>query len=84
MTYQATDFGRDLLSELKRGYDVVRISRWAMAIYLKNCSCIDPLLKKEVMKVVSMEEGPEFEMAEEQLREFAHCLMAQVQPGLSH
>jgi len=76
MIYQANDFGRELLCELNRGYDIVRMSRWAMATYMKHSGCTDPSLDSEIMKVIAMEEGPEFEMTEEQLREFAQRLMA--------
>lgn len=76
MIYQVTDFGRELLVELNRGYDVVRISRWAMTTYMKYSGSTAPSLDGEIMKVVSMEEGPEFEMTEQQLREFAQRLMA--------
>lgn len=76
MNYQASDFGRELLWELNRGYNIVRISRWAMAAYLKHSSCTDPSLDSEIMKVIAMEEGPEFEMTEEELRKFAQRLIA--------
>ena len=76
MIYQANDFGRELLGELNRGYDVVRISRWAMATYMKYSGSTDPSLDGDIMKIVAMEEGPEFEMTEEQLRAFAQRLMA--------
>lgn len=76
MNYQAEHFGRELLCELDRGYDIVRISRWAMATYMKHSAYTDPSLDSEIMKVIAMEEGPEFEMTEQQLREFAQRLMA--------
>jgi hypothetical protein len=76
MTYTARDFARELLVELQKGYDVVRLSRWAMATYLKHSHEIEPELKREIMAVVVMEEGPEFEMTEQELREFTERLMA--------
>ena len=76
MTYSSGDFARELLGELQKGYDVVRLSRWAMATYLKHSHGIEPELKREIMAVVVMEEGPEFEMTEHELREFAERLMA--------
>mgnify|MGYP005849778621 CR=1 FL=1 len=75
MTYSSHDFGRDLFDELNRGYDVVRLARWAMATYLKHSSETDPQLDKEIMRIVAMEEGPEFELTEEQLVELAHRLV---------
>lgn len=76
MTYTSGDFAQELLNELGKGYDVVRLSRWAMAAYLKHCGGIEPELKREIMAVVVMEEGPEFEMTEQELREFAERLMS--------
>jgi hypothetical protein len=71
MNYTLNQFGTDLLAELNRGYDVVRISRWAYTRYLERCRALDPGLGEKIMEVVAMEEGPEFEMSENELREFA-------------
>jgi hypothetical protein len=71
MTYTRQDFGRDLMAELTRGYDVVRLSRWAMSVYMKNCQETDAELDKAIMGVVAMEEGPQFEISEQELRQMA-------------
>ena len=71
MTYTRNDFGRDLLTELERGFDVVRLSRWAMAIHMKHCRETDPELDKIIMSIVAMEEGPEFEFSEQEVRRLA-------------
>jgi hypothetical protein len=76
MTYTAADFARELLAELQQGYDLVRLSRWAMATYLNRSSGMEPGLKAEIMAVVAMEEGPEFELTEQELRGIAERLMA--------
>ena len=75
MKYAAADFGNELYAELDRGYDSVRISRWAMATYMQHSGFTDALLDIEIMRIVAMEEGPEFELTEEQLREIAQRLI---------
>jgi hypothetical protein len=75
MTYSRQDFGRDLLSELDEGYDVVRLSRWAMSVYMQQCQKTEPELDKLIMSIVAMEEGPEFEYKEPELRELASQLI---------
>ena len=76
MTYTKRDFGTDLLHEVNRGFDVVRLAGWAMRLYSDRIRECGDGVKDAVMEVVVMEEGPEFEMTEEQLREFAQRLMA--------
>ena len=76
MTYAKRDFGTDLLNEVNRGFDVVRLAGWAMRLYSDRIREFGDGVKDAVMEVVVMEEGPEFEMTEEQLREFAQRLMA--------
>ena len=71
MTYSAHDFRRDLDRELDAGYDVVRIARFAFDIYQTRGRELSPKLDEKVVQVVAMEEGPEFEMTEDELRQFA-------------
>jgi hypothetical protein len=71
MTYTRGAFGRELMGELEKGYDVIRLSRWAMSVYLKHCQESDAELDKEIMRIVAMEEGPQFEYSEEELRQIA-------------
>lgn len=74
--YTSGDFARELLGELQKGYDIVRLSRWAMAIYQRYCGETEPELDDEIMKVVAMEEGPEFELSAEELVQLAQKLKA--------
>lgn len=71
MTYSRKEFGSDLMAELQKGYDVVRLSRWAMSVYVKRCNETDAELDKTIMSIVAMEEGPEFEFSEAELRNMA-------------
>ena len=74
MSYAPKDFKRDLEKELSQGYDVVRIARMAFSVFHERCREIDPDLANKMFQVIAMEEGPEFELSEEQLREFARSL----------
>jgi hypothetical protein len=74
MSYTLKQFGTELLRELSIGFEVVRISRWAHGRYLANCRGLDAAVRGTIMQVVAMEEGPEFEMSESELKEFANRL----------
>ena len=76
MTYTRRDFGKDSMAELEKGYDVVGLSRWAMSVYMKRCHETEAKLDKIIMSIVAMEEGPEFEFSEQELRQMANELQA--------
>ncbi len=76
MKYTKKAFAEDLLREIDKGFDVVRLARWAMRLYSDRVRDLDAGVKDAMMDVVVMEEGPEFEMTEQELREFAERLMA--------
>ena len=75
MRYALQDFGQDLLQELEQGFNVVRLSRWAMRLYSDPDRDHNDAVDDAVMEVVVMEEGPEFEMSEQELRDFAERLV---------
>lgn len=75
MTYRKVDFAEGLKARLKHGYDPIGVSRWAYEQYLGNSNCLEEGLKSEIMKVVAMEEGFEFEMTKGELMELADALM---------
>ena len=75
-TYTKAEFGRDLLSQIEDGYDPVRIARWAFSKFMDPDAGIrDKELSDLILEVVVMEEGPEFEYSEEELRQFAERLV---------
>lgn len=74
MSYTAKDFGRELEQELSKGYDIVRIARMAFSAYQDHCREVSPDLYKKMFQIIAMEEGPEFKLSEQQLREFAKNL----------
>ena len=74
MKYNLRKFGKELQSELKKDFNIVNISRWAHEKYLSECSNLDAAAQAAFMQVIVMEEGPEFEMTEIELKEFAERL----------
>jgi hypothetical protein len=77
--YTKSDFGKALLLELNKGYDVVRLSNWAFEVFMKHQREFEKGLEDDVMKIVAMEEGPEFELSESELRTLAKTLIASSQ-----
>lgn len=73
MSYKKLDFGKGLLDELEKGYDPVRIAKWAYTIKLDNE--IDAGLYDDLMTVATMEAGPEFHLTENELRRLAARLI---------
>jgi hypothetical protein len=49
------------------GYDVKRIADWAHNEYLCHGRDFAPGLQSDVMKIIAMEEGPQFELSEEEV-----------------
>lgn len=76
MIYTRKQFARDLLAEMDHGYDVVRIARWAFTKKMDpNIRIQDPELDAMVEQVMFMEEGPEFEYDETELRKIAQRVL---------
>lgn len=66
--YTKSQFGIELEQEMKKKLGIVHLSRWAFGKYIE----LDRIKYEEgldeiVMKIVVMEEGPEFEYTEEGL-----------------
>jgi len=75
MRYSEKQFGRDLLAELERGYDPVRLARWAFNQYLQTREC-SRQVHDRLIDLFTMEEGEEFHIAEPDLRTMAAELLA--------
>ncbi len=75
MNYSKQEFGQALKRQLLSGYDVVKLARWAHNLFLEHCSHLEPGLQEILMQVVAMEEGPEFEFSEAELKELADDLI---------
>jgi hypothetical protein len=74
MSYLGRDFGKELEQELSKGYDVLRIARMALSAYQDHCREVSSDLYKRMFQVIAMEEGPEFELSAQQLRELVKSL----------
>lgn len=73
MSYTKAQFANELERQLDQGYNPVTIARWAYQKHL-GARAFEEGLEPEILKVVAMEEGPEFEMTEQELRELASRL----------
>lgn len=69
--------GQELRSELARGYDIVRISRWAFRVFSENVKSLDPSLRDILENLFSMEDDPQFELTANELRNLADKLIAE-------
>jgi len=66
--YTGADFASELGRELAKGFDAVRIARWSYQTYLLNVHDMEKGLKDKIMDLVLMEEGPQFELSEGEIR----------------
>lgn len=71
------DLGISLRNEIKKGYDIVRISRWAFHLFNENISSLDPYLTEVLQSLFSMEDDPQFEFSEQELLKLADDLIMQ-------
>lgn len=74
MSYTRKDFGARLKEQLAGHYDVVKVARWAHTEYLTHCKELDADLVDEMMRIIAMEEGPEFELPEPEIQSLADQL----------
>jgi len=75
MTYTKKQFGLELKAKLLTGKSCNEISKWAFKIYIEHGLEFENGLDYLVLKLVAMEEGPEFVLAEEELRCLADKLL---------
>lgn len=71
MSYTKKDFALRLKRQLIGTYDIVKVARWAHQEFLDHARELEVGLQLEMMKVIAMEEGSEFEMTEPEIRKFA-------------
>ncbi len=67
--------GEALKSELKKGYDIVRLSRWAFKVYSNNVRALTPCTNNVLQYLFSMEDDPQFEYTEDELHEISEMLI---------
>ena len=73
--YTKKDFANELIDEVNKNFNIVRISRWAHEKYLDHGSNLDNETYAVMMKVIAMEEGEEFELSKDELLELAKDLI---------
>ena len=69
--------GKELKSELAKGYDIVRISRWALRVFSENIRFLDSSTRDILEKLLSMEDDPQFELTAIDLRNLAERLISE-------
>ena len=76
MNYTKIDFALELKSQLDLGYEPKRIGQWAHKMYLQYCGKIDIELEEIMVDLFPLEEGPEFEIPESDLRALIERLLS--------
>ena len=74
-TYSKQQFVSELKTKCEFDYDIVKLSRWAHEVFLENCRYLEVGLQPFIMKVVTMQEGEEFELTKQQLLTEAEDLL---------
>ncbi len=73
--YTKAEFGKELEKQLQQGSNIIQLARWAHEIYLDKCDGFEEnSLSDCIMKIIMMEEGPEFEYTKEELLKMAQNL----------
>ena len=75
MNYTSKQLGKELQQELKKGYDIVRISRWAFHIFYSHTGDLNPILSNILEELFRMEDDPQFEYTEQELKLLAEKLI---------
>lgn len=75
MTYTKKQFGSELKTKLFAGSSSNEISKWAFNIYTDYGLEFEHGLDYFVLKLIAMEEGPEFFLSEEELKLIAEELL---------
>jgi len=68
MSLTAKKLSGVLQAELDKGYDIVKIARVAFQLYQDHGVELTPDLDETLLQLMAMEEGPEFEYSEDELR----------------
>ncbi|WP_143164106.1 hypothetical protein [Hymenobacter daecheongensis] len=78
MIYTKRRFAAELLAELERDlaeaeppFSVVRLARWASTKFLNYQGRCEKDLEDKIMTIELMEEGPEFELTIDEIRQLA-------------
>jgi len=75
MSYPKKKLGIELKNEISKGYDIVRISRWAHGIFLNNIRDLTPDVREILQLLFRMEDDPCFEFSKKELEMLAKGLI---------
>jgi hypothetical protein len=75
MSYTCKQLGKELQEELKKGYNIVRISRWAFNIFYNHTRELNFTQRNVLEELFRMEDDPQFEYTEQELRLLAELLI---------
>ncbi|HRD55153.1 MAG TPA: hypothetical protein PLC42_02030, partial [Parachlamydiaceae bacterium] len=67
MKYSKRRLGKELKEELEKGYDIVKISRWAFRIFFDRLSELDETESNILEELFRMEDDPQFELTKEEI-----------------
>ena len=74
MIYTKKQFGLELKEKIAKGSTCKEISRWAFKVYTNYGLDFEDELDYFVLKLIAMEEGPEFFLSKEELMFLANEL----------
>lgn len=69
--------GGELRIELLKGFDIIRISRWAFHLLSENLGSLDPDIQDILEELFGMKDGSQFELAAEELTKLAEKLISE-------
>jgi hypothetical protein len=75
MEYTNQKIGQELKAQLEIGYNIKRISRWAYRIFHYNMEDLSNEQEDMLIGLFSMEDDPQFEFTEEELKLLAEKLI---------
>ena len=68
MAYSAKNLCKDLGLEMEHGYRASKMAKLACRIHNDHCRELTPYLDSKLMQLTAMEEGPDFEFSEGEMR----------------
>jgi hypothetical protein len=84
MNYTNKKIGYELKALLEKGYDIVKISRWAFSVFYDHTRELDPNQYDILQELFRMEDDPQFEYTEKELKMLAEMLIKNEKDPLKH
>lgn len=73
--YTNKRLGIELKAQLERGFNISRLSKWAYGLFYDHRRELNPNLKNILKDLSRMEDDPQFEYSEQELRLLAELLI---------